>query len=232
MPLEETESILTQSIQAAIALPDRANLRCLLDEFEQVIGKLPQAKQLEVAGRILVQLVELYATRANQLLESWEERYNLSLNEPVLTADMLQEVLRHTMTLNLEEVIEQRAIHHRVSHSTSEVMESSVAATVEKSNVLEFLDTVALEEAQQNALAVSHSEDISAWTQAIAQWMQEQSCQAVPLVELQQSLQMPFVNLWLGVLLSDYLVEQRGEFYQTETIWVSKPPSKCISTKP
>lgn len=229
---KRTETILSQSIQAAIANPDRADLRRLLDELEKLIDDLPQAKQLEVAGHLLCQIAEIYRVRANQFLEAWEEHHNPTLEEPVLTAQMLQEVLRHTMTLDLEELVEPRPNYHRNSYSTSEEIEDSIAAIVEKSDVLEFLDAVAEEEALQKAIAVSHSENISSWTEAIAQWMQECSCHTVSLVELQRSLQMPLVTLWLGILLSEYSIEQRGEFYQIETVWVSKPDGQQIATEP
>jgi len=38
--------------------------------------------------------------------------------------------------------------------------------------------------------------------------------------ELEAGLGMPWVELWLGLLLGGFQVEQRGEFYQRETIWV------------
>jgi hypothetical protein len=40
------------------------------------------------------------------------------------------------------------------------------------------------------------------------------------LVELQRRLKMPLMQVWLAVLLGGYEVEQRGGFYQRETIWV------------
>jgi hypothetical protein len=213
-------SFITQAIQQAISDPIEANLYELLNQFEQIVNQLPQAKQLEVAGNILMQLVELYATRANSLLEAWEDRFNPNQSGPLLTAEMLQEVLRHTMTLNLEELIEYPAYSQRSATASPEIGQS-VAVAVEKENVLEFLDTIALEEAKRQALAISHAEDITAWARAIADWMQQHQQASVSLLELQQALQMPFVSVWLGVLLGGYSVEQRGEFYQTEAVWVN-----------
>jgi hypothetical protein len=39
-------------------------------------------------------------------------------------------------------------------------------------------------------------------------------------LELQKAIGMPLVQMWLALLLSGYGVEQRGEFYEVETIWV------------
>jgi hypothetical protein len=50
--------------------------------------------------------------------------------------------------------------------------------------------------------------------------LQQEGSQEMSLMELQGRLGMPWVAMWLGVLLGGYGMEQRGEFYQRETIWV------------
>jgi hypothetical protein len=46
--------------------------------------------------------------------------------------------------------------------------------------------------------------------------------EAVPLVELQQAIGIPLIQIWLALLLIGYGVEQRGEFYEKGTIWVTE----------
>jgi len=70
------------------------------------------------------------------------------------------------------------------------------------------------------ALALAHDEDVSVWVGAIAQRMAEQQVSTAPLVELQQSMGMPLIQLWLALLLGGFTLQQRGEFYETEQIWV------------
>jgi hypothetical protein len=50
--------------------------------------------------------------------------------------------------------------------------------------------------------------------------LQQEESQAMSLMQLQARSGMPLVAMWLGVLLGGYGLEQRGEFYQRETIWV------------
>jgi len=71
------------------------------------------------------------------------------------------------------------------------------------------------------ALALAHDEDVSAWATTIAQWM-KQSSYPVPLLQLQQSIQMPLIQVWLALLLGGYKIEQKGEFYDLDGIWVSQ----------
>ncbi|MBW4491445.1 MAG: hypothetical protein KME12_27175 [Trichocoleus desertorum ATA4-8-CV12] len=104
MPAQPFQHPLTQAIEQAIANPAAANLKALLEELERILPSLPEAEQLQVAGDVLAQLIDIYVCRAEQLLNAWEEQYNSSLCEPILSANLLQEVLRHTMTLNLDEI--------------------------------------------------------------------------------------------------------------------------------
>jgi hypothetical protein len=75
-------------------------------------------------------------------------------------------------------------------------------------------------EALEAAISVAHGEDVSAWVGAIAQVLQQEESRTLSLMELQGRSGMPWVAMWLGVLLGGYGLEQRGEFYQRETIWV------------
>jgi len=214
MQVEQIELDLELAMQQAIADPSSANLHQLLHGLEQLLVGLPQNSQLQVAGTILAQLVEIYASRANRLLEEWEEKHNPVQGEPILTAELLHEVLRQTMTLNLDEILDDPPLWQRSSQQPD-----SIAGAVDKSNLLEFLAQME-SEAKQDALAVAHDEDISAWVGAIAHWMKENQSQDVSLLELQRSLQIPFIEIWLALLLGGYAIEQRGDFYQIEGVWV------------
>lgn len=203
------------AIQQAIAVPATANLRQLLHQFEQVLAELPQAAWLPIAGNLLAQLTEVLTARATYLLDEWEEKYHPVEGEPILTADMLQHFLRQTMTLNLEGLIDQPA-----SSSTTPPIDS-VIGSVDKTNLLEFLDQLEQEQTKEHALAVAHDEDVSAWINAIVQWMQADHAPEISLLELQRSLKMPLVEVWLALLLGGYQVEQRGDFYQRDSIWIN-----------
>ena len=87
---------------------------------------------------------------------------------------------------------------------------------VSKDAVLEFVDE--LESGEAVALKVSHEEDVSGWVSAISQYL-EGTEGAVSFTELVKGLGMPLVAVWLGVLLGDFRVEQRGGFYG-QGIWV------------
>lgn len=48
--------------------------------------------------------------------------------------------------------------------------------------------------------------------------MKQSSC-LVRLLQLQHSVQMPLIQVWLALLLDGYEIEQKGEFYDLDGIW-------------
>ena len=95
--------------------------------------------------------------------------------------------------------------------------DDSVVGEVDKAAVLALVEELTLEEAKAEALAVSHAEDVSAWVAEIA-IMQKSVPQR--LTDLQQQLQMPLIEVWIAALLGGFQLEQRGEFYATEDVWI------------
>ncbi len=97
--------------------------------------------------------------------------------------------------------------------------DDSVAGDVEKLSVLDMLDKLEDAELKSQALAVSHAENVSDWVQAISEG---QTDKPLRLVDLQRQLKMPMVEVWIAALLGGFPMEQRGSFYQTQEVWVSR----------
>ncbi len=70
---------------------------------------------------------------------------------------------------------------------------------------------------------MAEQECVSDWARAIASWMQQHCCsQTVSLVELQQGLEMPMVEVWLGLLQGQqHELKQCGDFYDPKGIWIA-----------
>ncbi|RCJ36687.1 hypothetical protein A6770_40560 [Nostoc minutum NIES-26] len=66
---------------------------------------------------------------------------------------------------------------------------------------------------------LASDEDVQKWKDAIAQYL-TQVQQTISLVELVRALDMPLIEVWLGLLLGGFVIEQRGEFYSKGDIWV------------
>jgi hypothetical protein len=136
---------------------------------------------------------------------------------------MLSGFIRQTMTLNLDEILEQPNPQHRASRPAISEPIESVMGQVDKAALLKMVDELDVQSAKEQALAVAHDEDVSAWSRAIAQWMRQQNMDVFQLMQIQHELDMPLVKIWLALLLSGFSLEQRGCFYDAETIWVREP---------
>ncbi|RCJ37968.1 hypothetical protein A6770_39985 [Nostoc minutum NIES-26] len=66
---------------------------------------------------------------------------------------------------------------------------------------------------------LASDEDVQKWKDAIAQYL-TQVQQTISLVELVRALDMPLIEVWLGLLLGGFILEQRGEFYSKGDIWI------------
>lgn len=97
---------------------------------------------------------------------------------------------------------------------------------VDKEVLLNWVDQVAaeqpLDEAQvaEQIRDLTHGENVEESSGAIAQHLQHFHS-SIRLADLQQVLKMPMVELWLGLLIGGYSLNQQGEFYDSQTLWIT-----------
>lgn len=200
-PETQVELQFAAAVQAAIARPEQANLDELWEALQQVLADQPDDVQLKLAGEAIVQFADVLSAKAAAWIAAWEAAHNPpDATEPILTAEMLASVLRQSMSLNLEGLVDNFS---RSPCSPEEGVESLIG-TVEKELLLAMVDDL---EAKEQALAVAHAEDVSQWVTAIAHYLKQHSRKQVSLSELQQSLPLSFVELWLGLLLGGFQLQ-------------------------
>ena len=198
---------LWRSLQAATAKPEAAELATLWQALETALAPLPQEAQLQVAGEAIAQITEVYAARAEAILSTLDGEP--APVEPILDADFLAGLVKQSISLNLDALVEAAPAERRsrVTHPID-----SVAGVIDKQTLLDALEAI-------QPLAVVHAENVGDWSSAIASYLQQQP--AVSLLEAQQTLKMPLVELWIGALLSGRVkLEQRGNFYQADSVWL------------
>ncbi len=217
-------------VQRAIAHPATVEFQVFWELLVPILERLPQNERLQVAGEAIAQLATVCAARASWLLEGWQRKYDPtpseSLGEPVLTDDMLAGVLRHTMSLNLDEILESLEPQQRSGRSYPE---DSFAEVVDKDALLEILDQM---NAKQSSLSTAYEESISDWSRTVCDWLQTQP-KSVDMATVFRSVHLSPVRIWLGLLLGsgyqwEHSWETEEEFYRPVNIRVSliKPPSQ------
>ncbi|AFY92788.1 hypothetical protein [Chamaesiphon minutus] len=209
-------------IKVAASEPEEADLARLWQEVEDAIVNLGCLGRLQVAGEAISQITDLYELRSQLAFESIQAVG--SDDGPVMSEDAFDRYVRQSMQIDFDVYIEPlSSLPRKVSEfSESEIDEvRSVVAEIDRKVLLEAIlpEPVDPEIAYKEAIGLAHDEDVSAWGAAISARLEEWG-EPVSLLALQGSIEMPLVQVWLALLLNGIPLEQRGDFYQTEQVWV------------
>jgi hypothetical protein len=224
--IEQLELPLWEMLREATGAPDETDVRQLLDMLDETLLKLDTIGQLWVAAEAIAQIVQVFQERSSLAFE--ELVATNSDDGPVLPEDAFDRYVRQTMEVDFEQFIEPMANLPRKSPERQEILEGSIVGELDQTALLQVLDEQMSQEPHlteaeifNRTLALAHDEDVSVWAGAIAQWMQQHHA-SLSLSELIQAMQMPLLDVWLGVLLGDqFLLEQRGQFYDLSGVWIS-----------
>ena len=214
--VRQLELNLEVAFEEAAEIPETADVLSLWAQFEGDLAGLEQRDHLRVAGDILVQLAGLCEAKADLLWEDWQDAHNAE--GPVMDGDWLQGLTRQTQELDFSDLV-QRSYQTGDHPNQDKADEDSVAGDVAKLSVLDMIDALEDADLKSQALAVSHAENVSDWVKALAD-QQAESPQR--LVDIQQQLKMPLIEVWIAALLGGFSLEQRGSFYQTREVWVDR----------
>lgn len=209
----QLELPLWDSLRSAQMMPEQVNLRELLTQVEEPLSQMSDQEQLHWLGEAMLRVAELCELRAEALLTQWEEAYR----DPIVEPGFFEDLVRQTMAVDLSELMEPDPPRKPRTKSvkSSEKAEGSIAVPVDKDTVLALVEQWEQEAElqQQRMLAIAHDENVSGWIEAIAQWLQAAQIDQVLFAQLCQQLEMPQVEVWLGLLLGGFELQQEGEFY-------------------
>jgi len=230
---------LWDALDLAEDVPEDADLAGIWTSLDLALEALSVCAQLTLAGDAIARIAQLVQDRAWLTIE---ELHQLSNTEgPVMPIGAFDRFVRQSMQVNFEPFIEVPPVPPRiglqVSHSTEFPDDGrSVVAEVDRALLLEALepevDFVEIETYEQ-AIALAHSENVQGWNSAILQCFVSHPSQSIPFLELTRMIyttnkgevkepQSVLVQTWLALLLGEYQLEQRGEFYQADTLWVTR----------
>jgi hypothetical protein len=231
--IEQLEIDLWHSLETARQFPETLEVRLLCDALEQVIQGQPIAQQLEIASTAMTQLTEVYAVRAEKWMTDWQRRHDPQ--EPVVALEQCVDLFVQSLHLEISDLFEPPDPTHYPTERrspTKQSAEGTIVGRLDQEALLQALDQQMSQhsgmtemEAFNTAISVAHGEDIRAWSEAINQFFSTHTSSMVCLSQLQQTLNLPVVAIWLGLLLGNYVLEQRGEFYDMQSIFVQQLPT-------
>lgn len=198
--------------------PPTSSLAAVWECLDTELETLSVEAQLAIAAAAFSQIADILKIRAQLLLE--DVRAESDTDGPVISTDIFAGLVRTTMQLDLDDLIEeppQQSFRphgpHQFTHPAGSA--DSVAAPVEKENVLAILEIQTVEDVH----LLAGDEDVQKWQSAIANYL-AQVKDEITLTKLQRGLKMPMVEVWLGLLLGGFTLEQRGDFYDSKNVWV------------
>jgi hypothetical protein len=203
--------------------PPTSSLAPVWECLDTELESLPIEARLSTAALAFSQIADILKSRAEMLLQDTRDRN--SLLGPIISTDLFAGLVRTTMHLDLDDLIEPQTPQTFKPHGPHQFLYlnqegDSVVAPVEKANVLAMLDEVTTLEDVRN---LASDEDVEKWQSAIANYLINVKDE-ISLVRLQRVLQMPMVEVWLGLLLGGFTLEQRGDFYHNHNVWVKSSP--------
>ena len=228
MTIQPLEPSLWETLRVARLMPERANLGELMPRIDAALAQLSTSSarmtdsaRLQAAGELLLQLADLCAARAEALMTGWEETHR----DPIVERGFFADVVRQTMAVDLSDLMEPVPLRQPRTKQIkpTAIQAGSIVAPVDKIAVLALVDQLEIEAEiqKQQALAITYDEDVTRWTSEISQWLQTVPEDLVSFAQLCHGLQMPWVEVWMGLLLGGFELEQAGEFYR-DTLWVKR----------
>ncbi len=190
----------------------------LWHSLEDAIAHQGSNEQLLVAGDAIAQIVQVYVKRANSILDSLEATD--SSEGPVLDEDFLSGLMRQSMSIDLSDLMEEFAFDEVES---SPLSFGSQVALIDRKEAR----AIARQERARMRKALkelAEKENIPKWQQALASWIGQHRGEKISLLQLQQALGMPLVEVWLGLLHSPipYQWDGQEEFYlEARDFWIS-----------
>ncbi|BAY14109.1 hypothetical protein [Calothrix sp. NIES-2098] len=199
--------------------PPTSSLAPVWDCLDTELQDLSVEAQLETAAVAFNQIADILKSRALMLLQDVRDRN--SPDGPIVSTDIFAGLVRTTMQLDLDDLIEPTVPQTFKPHGPHQFLNTgskgdSVVAPVEKEKVLEMLEEVRTVE---DVHKLAGDEDVQKWQNAIAHCLANIQDE-ISLPQLQRALKMPIVEVWLGLLLGGFTLEQRGDFYNKSDIWV------------
>ncbi len=220
MQVKQLELDLWEAIASASQSPDEANLPMVFNLLDLTLVELDTRSQLRVAGNAVGQITDLFCDRSNLCFEHLQARANHG--EPVISDHAFDRYVRQSVVVDFEQFMQPlEALPRKSPERTKD--DDSVVGSVDREILLQVLEQEHLlswEDELDLALSVAHTEDVTNWIEAIAVCLKSN---AVPMrfVDLQNKLNLPIIEVWLGLLLGDFKLEQKGAFYDADRIWIS-----------
>ncbi|MFM7601112.1 MAG: hypothetical protein ACKO7R_07935 [Pseudanabaena sp.] len=220
MQVKQLELDLWNVILTARQTPEDANLSMMYNLLDLALLDLDTRSQMRVAGEAVCQITDLFCDRSGF---SFEGLHSRAVNgEPIMADDAFDRYVRQSMVVDFEQFLEPLpSLPRKISEQVK--IGNSIVGEIDKEVLIQVLEQESLlsfGEEYAQAISTAHTENVSSWIEVIAQYI-DNNYAPIRLLVLQQNLQLSVVEIWLGLLLGNFKLQQRGLFYDSGEIWIS-----------
>jgi hypothetical protein len=220
MKVKQLELDLWDVISTARQTPEDANFSMVFKLLDLTLVDLDTRSQLRVAGEAVCQIADLFCDRSSFVFEELHSR--TANGDPIMADDAFDRHVRQSMVVDFDQFIEPlQSLPRKAPEYTKNG--NSIVGAIDKEVLIQALEEeclLSLEEEFERAISNAHAEDVSSWIEAIVHCITNNSS-PIRLIDLQKDLKLQIVETWLGLLLGDFKLEQRGSFYDSSEIWIS-----------
>ena len=220
MKVKQLELDLWDVISTARQTPENVNLPMVFQLLDLTLVDLDTRSQLRIAGEAVCQIADLFCDRSSFLFEELHSR--TANGEPLMAGDAFDRYVRQSMVVDFDQFIEPLQGLPRKKAVEPIKNGNSIVQEIDKETLIQVLEQESLpsfEEEFERAISTAHAEDVSSWAKEIAHCIAT-NFSPMRLIDLQAALPLPIVGIWLGLLLGDFKLEQRGSFYDSNEIWI------------
>ena len=195
--------------------------------LDHSIAELDTLQQIQLVGRAIEHLVELFVASSEQMFEELDA--TLAQDGPQMTIEQFLPYVRQGMEIDFSQFIGgferngERGPYAPRIVGVGEIEDNrTIVATVDPATLADAVEGLESESELdlEAALELAHIEDVEAWARTIADYFETAEVESVSLRILQQSIHLPWIEVWLGLLLGGYRLERRGSDFYAVDIWV------------
>jgi hypothetical protein len=215
----------------ATATWETVNVQEIWSAIDDVLPQLDTNTQVAVVGEVIARLVELFVIASEQVFEELDA--TTTQDGPRMTIEQFMPFVRQSMELDFSQFVggfdrdgergpyAPRIPQPQVLPEDGRTIVAIVDAATLADAVEELESAVEPEVIDlETAIELAHQEDVEGWAKAISVYFEDTQMQTVSLRTLQQALGLPWIEVWLGLLLGGYRLEQRGTDFYAGDIWV------------
>ena len=219
MQVKQLELDLWDVLSIARQTPEDANLPRVFELLDLTLVDLDTRSQLRIAGDAVCQIADLFCDRSSFLFEELHSR--AANGEPIMADDAFDRYVRQSVVVDFDQFIEPLP---SLPRKTPEQLKNgnSIISEIDKEVLIQALEQESLlsfEEEFELAISTAHAENVLDWIAAISDCLKINNV-PMSLMILQDRLKLSIVEIWLGLLLGNFKLEQKGDFYNSKEIWI------------